>query len=357
MSSALYRAAWPVLVRMPPEWAHALGMLALRTPLQLGERAPEHPFEWRGLRLRNRVGIASGFDKDATCLRGLARLGAGFVEVGTILARPWGGAPVRPRMKRLLERRGLWNRLGFPSEGLARIERRLRAFGPQERGGMRIACNIGPHPLTVRSASSERELLVGVGSELAELARALGPAADFFVLNLSSPNTPGLRAMLYGPRFASEIVEPLRAVLRERGAGARPLLVKLPPEDAAGAPWTRASLEPLVLPLVERGACDGFVAVNTSSRLARELVPEATADYPGGVSGEPLRAIALATVRLLRELVPAELLLVGVGGVSSAEHAAELVRAGADLVEVYTGLVYRGPDLLAECARALAGRS
>jgi dihydroorotate dehydrogenase len=358
MSPGIYSLLWPALRRTPPELAHTLALQALRLPFALAARAPEEPFAWRELRFRNRVGIAAGLDKDARCLRGLERLGAGFVEVGTILTRPWGGNPLRPRMLRLLEQRGIWNRMGFPSDGLERVARRLAAFPRERRGGMVLACNLGPHPLTVRAIGADPARVAEARAELCDLARGLCRHADLFVLNLSSPNTPGLRALLQGDGFARELLRPLCAeLLHLRGEAGRelPLLVKLPPEQADGRPWESEALARQVEPWIEAGVA-GVVAVNTSTRLARELLPGMEPDLPGGVSGGPLLSLALATVERLRALLPPDHLLVGVGGIGSAADARRMRAAGADLLELYSGLVYAGPGLVGACARELMKR-
>ena len=353
MGTSLYERIWPLVRVVPVEWAHRLGMAALALPVRLGERVDD-PFEWRGLRLPNRVGVAAGFDKDAAVVRGIARMGAGFVEIGTVLARPWPGNP-RPRMSRVAEQRAIWNRMGFPSDGLAAVRGRLERSGDP---GTTIACNIAPHPLTIRSAE-EPGFALRARTELDELVTGLHPHAAFFVINLSSPNTQGLRGVLHGAGFADELVGPTRERIAalDAAAGRRPatpLLVKLPPEDADGSSWNADTLAALAGPLLP--VCDGFVAVNTSIRLALGAAPEAEPDFPGGLSGAPLLPLALDAQRLLAELAPHHL-RIAAGGILAGEDAAALVAAGAHLVELFSGLIYRGPGLVAECAKALRKRS
>ena|GEM_PF-1400900 len=352
-----YRHLWPVVRRLPVELAHDLGMLALRAPWPLGPRAPLDPFEWRGHSFRNRVGIAAGFDKNAAVLPGLERLGVGFVEVGTVVTRPWPGHP-GPRMTRLPGEQAIWNRLGFPSVGAERVVRRLRSLASR-CPELTIGCNVAPHPLTVRCSDTAPDFLARAQAELRELADLLHAHASFFVLNLSSPNTAGLRRLLYGPTFAGELVAPLRERLSALDrAGRRPLptllLVKLPPEDAEGRPWEAETLGAVVTPLRDPSVCDGFVAVNTSVELALEREPLATADRPGGLSGAPLLPLARNTLGLLREIAAPEQLRIGVGGVLEPQDAVALVDAGAHLVELLSGLIYRGPGLVARCVRELA---
>ena len=344
-----------VLRPLGPAIGHRLALLGLQLRLPFGAEAVHDPFRWRGLELQNRVGVAAGFDKNAVALAGIQATGAGFVEVGTILTRPWAGSPLRPRMVRLHAERGIWNRLGFPSDGLRVVAGRLARF---RRNKLAVGCNIAPHPLTLRT-TGEPGFAKRVCDELDELVSALHPHAQFFVVNLSSPNTSGLRGVLHGDGFAQEIVAPTRARLhalaREAGRSeATPLLVKLPPETPERAAWGADSLRSLVEPLAHRDVCDGFVAVNTSIGLALAKSPHAQPGAPGGVSGAPLFQHALGAMRALRELARPEQLRIGVGGVLAGDDARALVAAGAQLVEVYSGMIYRGPGLIVECARALA---
>ena len=352
MGTSLYERIFPLARLVPTEWAHRLGMAVLALPVRLGERIDD-PFEWRGLRVPNRVGIAAGFDKNAVVVPGVAGMGAGFIEVGTVLTRPWAGNPP-PRMSRVADRHAIWNRLGFPSDGLAAVRKRL---GRLRDPGLAIACNIAPHPLTLRGAE-EPGFAERSRAELDELVTGLHPYASFFVINLSSPNTKGLRGVLHGDGFADELVAPTGARIAALDAAAdradpTPLLVKLPPEDADGKPWSADTLGGLVEPLLP--ACDGFVAVNTSIRLALRSAPEAEQDSPGGLSGAPLLPLALEANRVLAELGP-DHLRIAAGGVLRGEDASALVEAGAHLVEVFSGMIYRGPGLVAECARAIRDR-
>ena len=354
-----YECVWPLVRLLPAELSHALGMAALRVPFPLGGPAVADAFVFRGHHFRNRVGLAAGFDKNASVLSGVQGLGPGFAEIGTIVTRPWGGNP-RPRMDRVEADRAIWNRLGFPSDGLACVAERLSRF--RAESGFCIGCNIAPHPLTVRGAAEDPGgFLKQARAEFQELLGALHPFADFFVMNLSSPNTQGLRELLYGDAFAGELVAPARDRIRvlDRDA-ARPvptlLLVKLPPEDAERRPWTPESLAPLATPLAAGDVSDGFVAVNTSMKLALEYFPGARPEQPGGLSGAPLLPLASATLAMLREIAGSDALLVGVGGVQCGDDACALAEAGADLVELYSGLIYRGPGLLRECAEAMAAR-
>lgn len=349
----LYDLAWPLIRMLPPERAHQLGLAALRLPARWAPVVND-PFTWRGLTFRNRVGIAAGFDKNGTALAGIERLGVGFVEVGTILVAPWPGNLERPRLRRLIREKAIWNRLGFPSDGLDVIAPRLARFPRERRRGMLVGCNIGPHPGHLKAAGSPEAYLGLVYDELRTLVERLHPHADFFVVNLSSPNTTGLRGILRDPRVGREVIVPLKQRLGELDhAGSRthatPLFLKLPPEDVDRLPWSAQTLGPIISPLAAERACDGFVAVNTSTRLTKELLGLDA----GGVSGRPLLPIALDAIRLLRSLVGPEFLILGGGGVTVPADAVALRDAGSDVVELYSGMIYAGPGLPAACARAL----
>ena len=295
MGRSAYEWLWPLVRLVPSELAHELGLLALRAPLRWAGAAVQDPFEWRGHRFRNRVGIAAGLDKNGVALRGLAALGVGFVELGTVLARPHTGNAVRPRMRRLPRERALWNRLGFPSHGAARVRDRLARTPLAD---VALAVNVAPHPLTVKSAESEPGFAARARAELFEIARLLHPWAAFFVLNASSPNTPGLRRQLEGGGFAQEIVAPLRAELLRLDAEARRHRADLPAREAAARGRRRAAARRRTAspgwcsPSCSPDVCDGFVAINTSVALARAAVRVGEGEPTGGVSGAPLRALA-----------------------------------------------------------------
>jgi len=349
---SLYRLLWPITRRLPPEFAHAAALTALQLPLRFGSRVDD-PFTWEGLTFRNRAGIAAGFDKNASSVRGIERLGAGFVEVGTILVEPWAGNQVSPRMARLLPHRAVWNRLGFTSRGLEAARRNLERVTSSRRKGLVVACNIGPHPGNLRDSADP---IKTVREEFLRLVQALHPHCEMFVVNLSSPNTRGLRNLLQDERLVDGVLRPVRNRVGEldttsRRVGRTPLLVKLPPEDQERQNWTMESLKAVVSPITE--VADGFVAVNTSTRLAQELVNYPPADLPGGVSGEPLRAEALRVVSLVRAIVGADPLLIGCGGVLEPAHAVEFLNGGANLGEMYSGMIYGGPGLVSQCAEAI----
>lgn len=356
---SLYRTLWPLIKLSNPTLAHQLGLIALRIPIwkSAGSLSEKYSFEWKGIRFGNRLGIAAGFDKDAIALGGLTALGIGFIEIGTVLVSPHTGNPP-PNLKRLPPRFALWNRLGFPSHGVDRILPRLREFETLKRkSGVVIASNIGPHPISMKGATSADEYAELTRIELFRLVEKLHEYSDFFVVNLSSPNTPGLRVLLEQGTLANNVFVPLRAKLAELPAGnkVRPVLLKIGPEDAQENPWTKESLAKIIAPMLENDACDGFVATNTSTRLARELAQPWTSKgaTSGGLSGDPLRETALSTVRLLRSMCDGhrkKVLIVGCGGIMAPEHGRQFLEAGADLVELYTGFIYGGPGILAKVA-------
>jgi dihydroorotate dehydrogenase len=326
----LYPAVRPLLFRLDPEQAHRLALQALRAAGRLPGRAPAGtPVELMGLRFPNRVGLAAGFDKNGEAVDGLGRLGFGFIEVGTVTPRPQRGQSP-PRLFRHPRAGALVNRLGFPNVGAPVVAGRLR----RRRYLGVLGVNVGKNADT----PIDRAL-----DDYVACLRALHDVADYFVLNISSPNTAALRDL-----HQAERLEPLLAgVLAERerlvrgGARRLPVLFKISPDLAPDALREVARVAVQV-------AVDGLVATNTTVRRAGVAVEPA-----GGLSGAPLHPLALAAVRMLRELVGPRLPIVGVGGVDSMAKAEAMRAAGADLVQVYTGFVYRGPALVARLARSL----
>jgi dihydroorotate dehydrogenase len=333
-----YALLRPLLFALEPERAHALTLQALRLYGRLPLRmAPEPPVRLMGLDFPNRLGLAAGFDKNAVAVSGAARLGFGFIEVGTVTPRPQPGN-ARPRVFRYPQERALINRSGFPSEGAAACAQRLRVARRHRRI---VGVSIGKN--------ADTPLPRAVDDYLACL-RDVHDVADYVAVNISSPNTAQLRELHERARLG-----PLLAALREErrrlltGTGRHlPIVLKLSPDlDAA----TLESVAATLRELYGDGGIDGVIATNTT--IAREGLPAAR-DVVGGLSGAPLQELALATVRRLRELLGPQIALIGSGGVDDGESALALHAAGADLVQIYTGLVYRGPRLIDECLRALA---
>lgn len=337
----LYALARPLLFALEPETAHALALGLTDAPLRLGllryRPPPPCPVRAMGLAFRNPVGLAAGFDKDALHVDALAALGFGFLELGGVTPRPQAGNP-RPRLFRIPQARALVNRMGLNSAGIDAFVENLR----RARRTTVIGVNIGRNRDTPNAQAA---------ADYARCLEALYPHVDYVSVNVSSPNTPGLRE-LQSPDALAALLESLRAArarLRERHGRDVKLVPKISPDlDSAGV---RA-----VADVVRRTGMDGVIATNTTlSREGVEGLPHAAES--GGLSGAPLGPRAL---RVLRELVASlrgELPVIATGGIMSGADAAERVAAGAALVELYTGLVYRGPELIAECAAACAARS
>ena len=320
---------------LPPETAHsaALALLRLGRLPALHPPAPALATTLWGLRFPTPVGLAAGFDKDARCPDAAARLGLGFGEAGTVTPQPQPGNP-RPRLFRLRRERALINRYGFNSAGLdivaARLERWRRTHGAHPRP---LGINIG---VNKESADPARDYAAG-------LAR-VAALADYVAVNVSSPNTPGLRAWQAGDALGR-----LLAALADARAGLDdppPILLKLAPEIDDEA------LEAL-LDAIEGAPIAGLILTNTTTARPPNLVSRAWTEE-GGLSGPPLAPRALEVLRHAYALSGGRLPLIGVGGIDSAEAAYARIRAGASLVQLYTALVYRGPRLVGEITQGLA---
>lgn len=342
----LYAALFDhVLRRLEPERAHRLAASALRAACRipgcatllrwlLAARDPALRVDALGLRFPSPLGVAAGLDKDAGCFEGLGVLGFGFVEVGTVTAHPQPGNP-SPRVFRVPHDRALLNRMGFPNPGASAIAARLRG----RSGRVVVGGNVG------KSMVVPLERAAG---DYCACVHVLAPVCDYLVVNVSSPNTPGLKQM--------QTVELLRPLLREvqrelQAMGVEvPLLVKVGPDLANRQLLAIADLA-LELEL------DGIVAVNTSEDRTLLSDQSAVAGVEGGgISGPPLHARAVEVLRLLRGRVGDRLVLVSVGGISTPDDAWERILAGATLLQAYTGFVYGGPTWPSHVNRALALR-
>lgn len=324
---AAYRAVRPLLFSLDPERIHhaTLGALRLagsnlpgRTLLRLASGAPASgaPVEMMGLRFRNRVGLAAGFDKDAVGLRGWVALGFGFAEVGTVTPLPQSGNP-RPRLFRLTHDSVLINRMGFNNAGADALAARLARVRARLPDDFVVGVNIGRNRTTPEA------------SEIADYAaayRAVAPVADYVAINVSSPNTPGLR----GLQEPSRLLALLSALAGE--APPRPLVVKLAPD------LKPPEFEALVSALADSPAM-GLILSNTTVQHDGEA---------GGLSGQPLLPGMLSAIARARELASDRLVLIGSGGIGSGEDARTAIAAGADLVQLWTGMVYAGPGLIGE---------
>ncbi len=334
MFDAVYRRMLkPFFFSLDAETAHRLTLtiLSMSPPLAVQPDPPELAVKLWNIDFSNPIGLAAGMDKDAIAARAWETIGFGFAEMGTITPQPQPGNEA-PRLWRLVENRALINRLGFPSEGMDAVAPRIERI--RKSGiAIRIALNFGPN----KNTPPEK-----VAADYATLMRKLGTLADFIVVNVSSPNTPGLRTW-QSPERMREIFAAMRAgdVNSDRRV---PILVKLAP-DLERDDLFRICDTALELKL------DGIVASNTT--IAREAV-NITSSHPGGLSGAPLLEPARELIRNIYMHTGGKIPIVGVGGVASAEDALGHIRAGASMVELYTGLIYEGPGLIGRIKAGLA---
>ena len=341
MSFLPYGLARPFLFGLDPETAHELTLASLAraqgTPLQLAYSntfVPD-PVELAGLRFPNRVGLAAGLDKNARCIDGLGAMGFGFVEVGTVTPRPQPGNP-KPRMFRLPQANALINRLGFNNEGLDAFVANVQRSSFRRKGRL-LGLNIGKNAATpIEEATSDY---------LACLS-GVYPHADYVTVNISSPNTKNLRA-LQGDEALDGLLSAIAARREQlaRTHGRRvPVFVKIAPDlDEAQVQVIAATLQ--------RHGMDGVIATNTT--LARDAVQGLPhAEEAGGLSGAPVLAASNRVISQLRAALGAGYPIIGVGGILSADDALSKLKAGADVVQIYTGLIYKGPKLVDDIARA-----
>jgi len=339
----------PLLFKLPPETAHHLTLQIIRLgafpPLNLllryQFRTPGKPVDVFGLHFPNPVGLAAGYDKDGIAWRGLAGLGFGHIEIGTVTPRPQKGNP-KPRLFRLVEDRALINRMGFPGKGADFMSSRLRGAGASAR----------PHP-------GERRVILGVNlginkdtpleqasEDYLNLVRKFIFQADYLAINVSSPNTLGLRR-LQGRKMLAEllgaIAQERRLIAAGRG-GHAPILVKLSPD------LSEKELDDALEAILHTGM-DGVIATNTS--VQRGGLISKHQEESGGLSGEPLRLRSEAVLSQVVKKLNGRLPVVSVGGIMSPEDARRRLDLGAALVQVYTGLVYGGPGLVRQIVRAL----
>jgi dihydroorotate dehydrogenase len=330
----LYKLIRPLLRALPAEAAHRLTLAALAgglSGLAAGHAEPDPPSLkqtlW-GREFPNPIGIAAGFDKDAQVPGAMLRLGFGFAETGTVTPRPQPGNP-KPRIFRLYEDAAVINRMGFNSGGLEPILARLRG---RPKAGI-VGVNLGKNRDSTDAAA---DYLEGV--------RRVGPLADYFVINVSSPNTPGLRD-LQRRDILDDLLRRLVAA-RDEAAPGIPLLVKIAPdltEDECAD----------IAAVADPGGIDGIVVANTTVARPPGL-RGAAAGEQGGLSGRPLFAPSTALLGDIYRLTGGKLPLIGVGGIACAEDAYAKIRAGASLVQLYTALVFQGPALIGRIKSGLA---
>ncbi len=335
MTSGNYqRLVRPLLFALGPETAHHVALAVLRLCMSSRSLAsllgtfqpPARPTTVFGLNFPNSIGLAAGFDKNGVALLAWEALGFGFVEIGTVTALAQPGNP-KPRIFRYPAQQALINRLGFNNDGAVAIANRLnklRTGGRWPR--LPIGINIGKSKATPLEQAPDDYL---------QSFRLLHPFADYIVLNISSPNTPGLRAL----QEEEALVRLLRVIANENRVLAKPVLVKLAPD------LPEDDLDRAVTACIDHGVA-GFVASNTT--LDHGAIPPAQ-DQAGGLSGLPLRAKSTAFIRAIRKRT--SLPIIGVGGIFDAASAEEKFAAGAQLIQLYTGYIYRGPALLREIVR------
>jgi dihydroorotate dehydrogenase len=330
----------PLFFLLNPERAHhltmalfrfALGIPGVRSLMKV--RVPMLERQVMGLTFANPVGLAAGFDKDGKYFRLMAALGFGHIELGTVTPRPQAGNP-RPRLFRLKPDHALINRMGFNNDGVEALVQRLQ--GPRPKG-LIIGGNIGKNKDTPNEKAADDYLFC---------FDRLFPYVDYFVVNVSSPNTPGLREL--------QDKEPLTALLQQlqsrnkEAPQPKPILLKIAPD------LTDEQLQDIV-DIVSSTGINGVIATNTTIARTGLQTPEATlqAIGAGGLSGAPLRNRSTEVIRYLRQQSQGSFVIIGVGGIDSPEAAREKLDAGADLVQVYTGLVYYGPGLVCDILKVL----
>jgi dihydroorotate dehydrogenase len=339
-----YSLLRPFLFKLDPETAHKVSFIGMRWTARLhlnslvfGKIPIAKPIKLWGLDFPNAVGLAAGLDKDGACINGLSALGFGFVELGTVTPRPQAGNP-KPRLFRLPPAQALINRMGFNNQGVEALVERVKQVRKQHLKIL-IGINIGKNFDTSLEHATE-DYVLGL--------RAVYAHADYVTINISSPNTPGLRSLQFGEELDNLLsrLKQTQASLRTEQQREVPLLVKIAPDMDNDA--LKALADQLLTHKI-----DGVIATNTT--LARDAVTGLThADEQGGLSGAPVKDRATHVVRILSKHLQGRMPIIAAGGILCAADAVEKIRAGASLVQIYSGLIYQGPTLIHDSIRAIA---
>ncbi len=322
----MYSAAFNLIFRrLDAEFAHRLGAIVILIAGILPTTKKEKSLNIAGISFANRIGMAAGFDKNAKLVRGLYRLGFGHVEIGTVTPRPQAGND-KPRLFRIPQLRALVNRMGFNNDGAEVVAQRLRKLREQSADLPVIGANIGKNKLTEASQAAE---------DYAFCAKALSPYADYLAVNVSSPNTPGLRDLQQ-----VNALRPILQAVRESSSG-KPIFVKISPDSS-----DEDLLE--ISKLISELDLAGIIATNTT--VSRPSDPFENLSESGGLSGPQLASRAKEVLSLLRAALPGKV-VISVGGIETAADVRERLALGADLVQGYTGFVYFGPSWAKALAR------
>ena len=334
----MYRWLRQGLFQLEPERAHDLALAGMHISAKLGllktlfPAPADRPVELMGLRFKNPVGLAAGLDKDGDHIETMGALGFGFIEVGTVTPRPQPGND-KPRLFRLTQHDALINRMGFNNKGVDHLVENLKAA---QFDGI-IGANVGKQKDTPLERAAD---------DYCYSIRKVYPHCDYIAVNISSPNTAGLRELQHESHLKallSALVQ-VRDELAQTHGSHRPVLIKIAPDWAADA---------LVeaLELMAASGIDGLIATNTT--IERDMVAsDRHASQAGGLSGPPLTALANQTLSVARQVVGDRFPIIGVGGIDTAQAALDKKACGADLVQIYTGLIYQGPALIGQCVNA-----
>ncbi len=346
MTGLYTRFIFPLLRRLDAETVHERTLRLLEIAQggatrpflsKIAGQLPHHPIEFAGLTFPNALGMAAGFDKDVRVATGLAALGFGHIEVGTLTPRPQAGNP-RPRIFRLPQDGAIINRMGFPNGGVAAAVPRLRQLTAQPRDFV-LGVSLGKQ--------KETPLAKAAGDYIAVM-QAVYPYADYLAVNISSPNTPGLRE-LQGGDYLGQLLGRLAAenesLAQAQNMSKRPLFVKIAPD------LTLAELDE-ILTAVQDNQIDAIIATNTT--ISREGLNSPNKNESGGLSGLPLRQPSTKIIQHIYQQTNGRLPIIGVGGIRSADDVRAKLDAGASLVQLYTSLIYEGPGLPGRLLRALA---